>query len=77
MDNKDSLDGKDIDELLKLKNEIIEKIEFLNENASSKTINKVNKHKSKIKNRTNFSDNIEDDFSHMNTRQQKKNNQKT
>ena len=72
MNNKDSLDGKDIDELLKLKNEINEKIEFLNENASSKTINKVNKHKSKIKNRTNFSDNIKDDFSHMNTRQQKK-----
>lgn len=68
MDKKDSLDGKDFEELLKLKDEIEEKIKFFNENASPEAIEKLKKHKDK----TNLSDNFENDFSSMDKKQKHK-----
>lgn len=65
---KKDFDEKDIDELVKLKNEIDEKIKLFNQNASPKSIEKLNKRK----NKSNIPDNLKDDFSQMNKRQQHK-----
>lgn len=49
---KDSVTHEDFDEILRLKKQINEKIEFFNENASQESIDKIQEYKNKLENRS-------------------------
>ena len=70
---KDSLTEEDLEEILRLKNEINEKINRFNENASPKDIETINIYKEKLKNQLNHTENIGKDLSQKKKQNDEKN----
>ena len=55
---------------MRLKEEIDEKIEFFNENASPEAIEKFNNYKNELKDKSNISENVTEDFPQMSKKEQ-------